>query len=128
MRAFAFTGLVCCVALAALGGCIDHETVRAQNFVAGPNGSFTYSAHTDTVMTENDDGAAEQIRRDWLAQTLEARGMCRAGYVVYQRRLVIPPQRLALSATPGMIGSGISPAPPTYFGNGGDVVYVGSCL
>ena len=128
MRALAFAGLVCCAALGALGGCADNGSVRAQNFVAGPNGSFTYSARTNTVMTENADGAAEQIRRDWLAQTLTARGMCRAGYIVYQRRLVIPPQQLALSATPGMISSGISPAPPTYFGNGGAVVYAGSCL
>lgn len=128
MRALAFAGLVCCTALAALAGCADNASMRVQNFAAGPNGSFTYSARTNTVMTENDDGAAEQIRRDWLAQTLAARGMCRAGYVVYQRQLAIPPQRLALPATPGMISSGISPAPPTYFGNGGNVVYAGSCL
>ena len=128
MRALAFAGLVCGTALAALAGCADNAGMRAQNFVPGPNGSFTYSARTNTVMTENDDGAAEQIRRDWLAQTLQARGMCRAGYVVYQRQLVIPPQQLALSATPGLIAAGISPAPPTYFGNGGEVVYAGSCL
>jgi len=30
-------------------------------------------------MTANDDGAAEQIRRDWLAEALTAHGMCAAG-------------------------------------------------
>ncbi|MGH7117242.1 MAG: hypothetical protein ACREE9_22460, partial [Stellaceae bacterium] len=66
----------------------------------------------------------ERIRRDWLAQTLAARGMCNTGYVVYQRRLDIPPRRPALAEAVGPAG----PAAASFFGNGGDVVYAGSCL
>jgi hypothetical protein len=126
MRALSFACLVSLVSLASLAGCSDQ--VRVQSFSAGANGSFTYSAHTNTVMTANNDGAAEQIRRDWLAQTLEAQGMCRGGYVVYQRNLVVPPQRTALAGTPGSVVPPLAPTAPAYFGNGGDVVYTGSCL
>jgi hypothetical protein len=128
MRVLAVACLVPVVSFASLAGCIDNDTLRVQNFSAGANGSFTYSAHTDTVMTENDDGAAEQIRRDWLAQTLQAQGVCRGGYVVYQRRLVVPPQGTALAGTPGSVNPAVAPTPPAYFGNGGDVVYSGNCL
>ncbi len=128
MRALALAGLVASVSLGLLGGCSSNEVARVQNFSPGPNGSFTYSARTNTVMTANEDGAAEQIRRDWLAQTLEAQGICRGGYVVYQRRLVILPQQTALDATMGAPNSAVAPAPPTFFGNGGEVVYSGSCL
>jgi hypothetical protein len=126
MRVLAFACLVSSVSLASLSGCND--TLRVQSFSAGGNGSFTYNAGTNTVMTANDDGAAEQIRRDWLAETLEAQGMCRGGYVVYQRRLVIPPQAVALAGTPGSVVPPLAPTAPAYFGNGGDVVYNGSCL
>jgi hypothetical protein len=118
MRALALAIFVSSLSLAALCGCIDNDRVRVQSFTPGPGGSFVYSAHTNTVMTENDDGGAEQIRRDWLAQTLEAQGLCRGGYVVYQRDLLIPPQRPAFSGPPDDLA----------FGNGGDVVYSGSCL
>jgi hypothetical protein len=118
MRALALACLVSSLSLTTLSGCIDNDHVRVQSFTPGANGSFVYSAHTDTVMTANDDGAAEQIRRDWLAQTLEAQGVCRGGYVVYQRNLLIPPQRAAFSEPPDDLA----------FGNGGDVVYSGSCL
>jgi hypothetical protein len=124
MRAFASACLVSALSLAALGGCIDNDRVRVQSLSVGPNRTFTYSARTNTVMTENDDGAAEQIRRDWLAQALEVEGMCNGGYVVYRRRLQIPPQSVALAAPPGPL----NPGGTTYFGNGGDVVYTGSCL
>jgi hypothetical protein len=118
MRAFALAAVVSSVAVAALSGCLDNERVRVQSFTPGPNGSFVYSTRTNTVMTENGDGVAEEIRRDWLAQTLEAQGVCRGGYVVYQRNLLIPPQRPAFSEPPDDLA----------FGNGGDVVYNGSCL
>jgi hypothetical protein len=118
MRTFALAAVVSSLAVAALSGCLDNERVRVQSFTPGPNGSFVYSARTNPVMTENDDGVAEEIRRDWLAQTLEAQGMCRGGYVVYQRNLLIPPQRPAFSEPPNDLA----------FGNGGDVVYNGSCL
>jgi len=128
MRAPALACLASLVSLASLGGCIDNDQVRVQSFSAGANGRFTYSAGANTVMTPNDDGAAERIRRVWLAQTLEAQGVCRGGYVVYRRRLVVPPQSTALAGTPGSVDPAVAPSAPAYFGNGGDVVYSGSCL
>ena len=69
--------LACLIALA---GCIiDNDPVRVENFTADTPVTFTYDTWTTTVMTANDDGAAEQIRRDWLAETLAAHGMCAAG-------------------------------------------------
>ena len=95
--------------LAAMAGCIiDNDQVRVDSFTPDTPGTFTYRAQTNTVMTANDDGAAEQIRRDWLAETLTANGLCGAGYVIETRRFVQP---------------GEGP-----FGNGGDIVYTGRCL
>ncbi len=54
--------------------------------------------------------------------------MCRGGYAVYQRRLVVPPRSTALAGTPGSVDPAVAPSPAAYFGNGGDVVYTGSCL
>jgi hypothetical protein len=128
MRALVLAGFAASVSLASLGGCIDNDKVRLQSFSSGPGGNFTYSAHTNTVMTANADGAAERIRRNWLAETLQEQGMCHAGYVVYQRRLDVPPQNLALAEITGSVSPVVAPVPPAYFGNGGDVVYAGSCL
>jgi hypothetical protein len=95
--------------LAAMAGCIiDNDQVHIDSFTSDTPGTFTYRAQTNTVMTENDDGAAEQIRRNWLAESLNANGMCGAGYVIETRRFVQP---------------GEGP-----FGNGGDIVYTGRCL
>ena len=95
--------------LALLIGCIiDNDRVRVESFVAGSPETFVFTAQTNTVMTANDDGEAERIRRDWLAEQLTVHGMCSAGYVVETRRLVEP-------ATP----------PPT---NAHDIVYTGRCL
>jgi len=58
-------------------------------------------------MTENDDGAAERIRRDWLVDALKAHNMCGDGYIVDTRRIV---------------------RDPSPFSNGGDIVYAGRCL
>ena len=98
MLAFASLVLLC--------GCNDH--VRVVNLEADPAGTFVFTAQTNTVMTENDDGEAEQIRRDWLADELNARGMCAAGYFIEIRRLVEPLD-----------------APSS---NAHDVVYTGRCL
>jgi hypothetical protein len=100
VRMFAFACLVL------LGGCNDQ--LRVVSFEADPAGTFVFTAQTNTVMTENDDGEAEQIRRDWLADELNARGMCGAGYFVEIRRLVEPPD---------------APSSNAY-----DVVYAGRCL
>ena len=100
MRMLAFAGLVL------LAGCNDQ--LKVVNFEADPAGTFVFTAQTNTVMTENDDGEAEQIRRDWLANELNARAMCAAGYFVEVRRLVEPPD-----------------APSS---NAHDVVYSGRCL
>jgi hypothetical protein len=103
MRAFV---LACFVSLA---GCIiDNDRVRVENFVANSPDTFVFTAQTNTVMTANDDGESERIRRDWLAQELDAHGMCSAGYAVETRLLVEPP------------------APPLT--NAHDVVYTGRCL
>jgi hypothetical protein len=97
--------LVCLVLLC---GCIiDNDPVRVVSFAADPAGTFVFTAQTNTVMTENEDGEAEQIRRDWLADELNARGMCSAGYFVEIRRL----------EPPGAPSS-----------NAHDVVYSGRCL
>jgi hypothetical protein len=102
MRALA---VIYVVVMVPLMGC--SEEVRVAELTPGASGSFTFSARTDTVMTENDDGAAEQIRRNWLAEAVGG-GLCRSGYVVDNRRFVQP-------------ASGL-------FGNGGDIVYAGHCL
>ena len=100
MRALALVSLTCLLGCAA--------PVPAVSFAAAPGGHFTFSAATSTVMTENDDGAAEEIRRDQLADALTAHGLCGAGYVVDSRQLA--------QAHDGL------------FGNGGDIVYTGRCL
>ena len=100
MRALA---LLCCLTLA---GCVG--SARVEGFTATGPAAFLYSARTDTVMNENDDGTAERLRRDWLADAVRAHAMCPAGYVVDSRRFV-----------PDAIGP---------FGNGGDVLYAGRCL
>jgi hypothetical protein len=128
MRAPLLACLATGLGLAALGGCIDNDRVRVQSFAAAADGSFTYAARTNTVMTENDDGAAERIRRDWLTETLEARGMCNGGFVVYQRWLAIPPERPAFVGPAYVSAPGIPSDADVAFGNGGDVVYYGSCL
>ena len=61
--------VLCC--LVSLSGCVG--SARNEGFSAnGPN-SFLYSARTNTVMTENDDGTAERLRRDWIADALQVR-------------------------------------------------------
>lgn len=103
MHTLAFLGLLF------LTGCIiDNDPLRVESFAADSAGTFVFSAQTNTVMTANDDGEAEQLRRDWLAEELSGHGMCAAGYVVETRRLFQPPD-----------------APST---NALDVVYTGRCL
>jgi hypothetical protein len=100
MRALA---LLC---LFSLAGCA--WSARNEGFIATGPTSFLYSAHTNSVMTENDDGAAERLRRTWIADALGAHAMCPSGYAVDTRRFV-----------PDAIGP---------FGNGGDIFYSGRCL
>jgi hypothetical protein len=94
------------ICLLSLIGCVG--SARIEGFTASGPGSFLYSAHTNTVMTENDDGTAERLRRDWIADALKAHAMCPDGYVIDTRHLVLDAQ-----------------GP---FGNGGDVFYAGRCL
>lgn len=91
--------------LVSLAGC---GTARVEGFTASSPTAFLYSAHTNTVMPANQDGVAERIRREWLADAVQAHGMCADGYVVDSRRLV-----------PEVNGR---------FGNGGDILYAGRCL
>ncbi len=100
MRLFA---LLC---LFALAGCVG--SARNEGFGATGPQSFLYSAHTNAVMTENDDGAAERLRREWIADALVAHAMCADGYVIETRHFV-PEQERPLA-------------------NGGDILYTGRCL
>lgn len=94
------------ICLLSLAGCVG--SARVEGFAAsGPN-SFLYSAHTNTVLTANDDGTAERLRRDWIADALQAHAMCADGYVIDTRRLV--------------------PDAEGVFGNGGEILYSGRCL
>src|SRR5690348_8475720 len=103
MRSLAFACLVL------LGGCIiANDPLRVASLVASSPETFVFAAQTNTVMTPNEDGEAERIRRDWLAQELSAHAMCGGGYVVETRRLAEPP------------------APPDT--NAHDIVYTGRCL
>ncbi|HTV87818.1 MAG TPA: hypothetical protein VME41_02275 [Stellaceae bacterium] len=89
-----------------LAGCVG--SARNEGFTAiGPR-SFLYSAHTNTVITPNDDGGAERLRREWIADALGAHDMCPAGYVIDTRRFI-----------PDAVGP---------FGNGGNILYSGRCL
>jgi hypothetical protein len=92
--------------LISLCGCVG--TARHEAFTATGPDSFLYSARTNTVMTENDDGAAERLRRRWIADALQVHGMCGDGYLVDVRSFV-----------PNVAGP---------FGNGGEIVYKGRCL
>ncbi len=92
--------------LLSLCGCVG--SVRDEGFAAAGPDTFLYSAHTNTVMTENDDGTAERLRRDWIADALAVHGMCPLGYVIDKRHLVQEAE-----------------GP---FGNGGDILYTGRCL
>ena len=89
-----------------LAGCVG--SVHDEGFAASGPSSFLYSAHTNTVMTANDDGVAERLRRDWIADALAAHAMCPNGYVVDTRHMVQD-----------------APGP---FANGGDILYSGRCL
>ena len=97
------------ICLLSLAGCVGTpDQPRVEGFGAPDALHFVYSAQTNTVMSENDDGVAERLRRDWLAEALRAHGMCYDGYVVDTRRLVVDPD-----------------GP---FANGGNIVYSGRCL
>jgi hypothetical protein len=98
--------LILAAATMPLLGCADD--LRLVNLVPGTGENFTFSTGTNTVMTENDDGVAERIRREWLAQSLSAAGMCRAGYVIDSRWFLQPEGGL--------------------FANGGDILCAGRCL
>src|SRR3954453_19592489 len=96
--------LLCPVALfLSLAGCAEQP--RIEGFTATGPHSFLYEAHTNTVMTPNDDGDAERIRRYWIADAVMVNALCMQGYVVDTRRFV-----------------------PDPFGNGGAIRYVGRCL
>jgi hypothetical protein len=92
--------------LFSLVGCVG--SARVEGFGAAGPTSFLYSAHTNTVMTANDDGVAERLRRGWIADAVKEHAMCPDGYVVDTRRFV--------------------PDAEGPFGNGGEILYAGRCL
>jgi hypothetical protein len=103
MRALILASLACLV------GCVGFtDRTRVDSMARLPDGRFVYRVHTNTVMPPNDDGASEQIRREWLAGTLGFNHMCPQGYAVDSR---------------GYVVDAVGP-----FGNGGDIVYYGHCL
>src|SRR3954447_11624419 len=89
--------------LVALAGCAEQP--RVEGFTATGPRSFLYEARTNTVMTANDDGAAERIRRYWIADAVMVNALCMQGYVVDRRSFVPDPA-----------------------GNGGAIRYSGRCL
>jgi hypothetical protein len=93
--------LLLCLVL--LVGCAERARVEA--FTATGPRSFLYAASTNTVMTPNDDGAAEEIRRSWIADAVMVNALCLQGYVIDTRRFV-----------------------PDPVGNGGSILYSGRCL
>ena len=97
---------VAVLCLLSLAGCVG--SARIEGFAANGPDIFLYSAHTNAVMTANDDGVAERLRRDWIADAVKSHAMCADGYVIDTRRFV-----------PDAIGP---------FGNGGDILYAGRCL
>lgn len=96
--------LLCPLVLAAaVSGCA--QQARVEGFAATGPGAFLYEARTNTVMTANDDGAAERIRRSWIADAVMVNALCMRGYVIDTRSYV-----------------------PDPVGNGGAIRYAGRCL
>src|ERR1700730_17012503 len=95
---------LCCVV--SLIGCTG--SVHQEGFSATAPDAFLYSAHTNTVMTENHDGVAERMRREWIAIALAEHATWRRGDGMNPRGLVLD-----------VVGP---------FGNGGDILYAGRCL
>src|ERR1700737_3768138 len=95
---------LCCVV--SLIGCTG--SVHEEGFSATAPDTFLYSAHSNTVMTENDDGVAERRRGDWTPPPRAKPRMGGGGYGIDTRRFV-----------PDVVGP---------FGNGGDILYAGRCL
>lgn len=88
--------------LVLLAGCA--EQARVEGFTATGPRAFLYEAKTNTVMTPNDDGDAERIRRYWIADAVMVNALCMQGYVIETRRFVADP-----------------------VGNGGAIRYSGRC-
>ena len=82
--------VVALLCLVLLAGCDIHQA-REEGFAVNGPGAFLYSAHTNTVMTANDDGTAERLRRDWIADAVKAHAMCADGYVIDTRRFSASP-------------------------------------
>jgi len=86
-----------------LAGCAEEP--RVEGFTATGPGSFLYEARTNTVMTPNDDGAAERIRRSWIADAVMVNALCMQGYEIERRSYI-----------------------PDPVGNSGAIRYTGHCL
>src|SRR3954468_18073024 len=86
-----------------LAGCA--EEARREGFTAVRPRAFLYEARTNTVMTPNDDGDAERIRRSWIADAVMVNALCMQGYVIDTRSFIRDP-----------------------VGNGGAIRYAGRCI
>ena len=76
-----------------------------EGFTATGPRAFLYEARTNTVMTPNDDGDAERLRRSWIADAVMVNALCMQGYEIDRRSYV-----------------------PDPVGNGGAIRYTGRCL
>jgi hypothetical protein len=95
--------LLLLVCLVSLVGCA--EEARVEGFTATGPRAFLYEARTNTVMTPNDDGAAERLRRSWITDAVMVNALCMQGYAIERRSYVVDP-----------------------VGNGGAIRYTGRCL
>ena len=105
MRALLLLYPMVCVVVGAgaLAGCA--QQARVEGFTATGPRSFLYEANTNTVMPPNDDGAAERLRRSWIADAVMVNALCMQGYVIDTRSYL-----------------------PDPIGNGGAIRYAGRCL
>ena len=105
MRALLLLYPMVCVVVGAgaLAGCA--QQARVEGFTATGPRSFLYEANTNTVMPPNDDGAAERLRRSWIADAVMVNALCMQGYVIDTRSYLAAP-----------------------VGNGGAIRYSGRCL
>jgi hypothetical protein len=96
-------GVLAVMLAGALAGCAEQP--RVEGFTATGPRSFLYEARTNTVMTPNDDGTAERIRRYWIADAVMVNALCMQGYEIERRSYVADP-----------------------VGNSGAIRYTGHCL
>lgn len=87
-RRAAVLTLPCLVALNFVGSCSTQGRVRDTHFMPLGNGMFRYSVMADAG-TAADSHEAEAERMAWLKAWLSGSGMCREGYQIMSRSVVL---------------------------------------